>query len=201
MAVYTDKSLVKQELRIAGTSDDTMLDRFVEAASRTWDRITARSREAADYYTLANVTDELLSNAIVNKDGTVVVWPHKAKVNSVTAFAWRSNPLMPWRDVDVSKVIVPQAIRVEAWAGVSAGIRGKVYAKISYSGGLAAAYTGLPADLVEAVTLLAGRFYKEGETGLSDIMGIAEYQTFTYTKAIPVRVKDVAAGYLRTVPW
>jgi hypothetical protein len=53
----------------------------------------------------------------------------------------------------------------------------------------------------EMVAILAARFYREAETGLSDQMGVAEMAQMAYTKAWPVRVTDQMGPYIRRVGW
>jgi hypothetical protein len=72
---------------------------------------------------------------------------------------------------------------------------------LSYTGGLGATLADLPADMVEAVTILAIRFYREAESGLLDQMGMAEMGSFVYTKAWPVRVLELSKHYQRYSGW
>ena len=56
--------------------------------------------------------------------------------------------------------------------------------------------------MVEAVSILAARFYREAETGLSDQMGVAELTTMVYTKAWPIRCEKLMnETYKRRVGW
>jgi hypothetical protein len=55
--------------------------------------------------------------------------------------------------------------------------------------------------MVEAVTILTARFYREAETGLGDAIGIAELSEMVYTKAWPIRVTDLLTVYKRKAGW
>ena len=61
--------------------------------------------------------------------------------------------------------------------------------------------TGLPPDLVELVTLLAARYYREAEGSLSDVIGVAELSTLVYTKAWPIRLVEQMQPFMRKVGW
>jgi hypothetical protein len=73
--------------------------------------------------------------------------------------------------------------------------------QISYTGGYADTFDNLPADLVEAATVLAARYYREAEGGLTDAMGIVEIGQLVYTKALPARVADMLKPFKRKIPW
>lgn len=196
---YTTVAYVKESLHITGSGDDALLQRLVTAASRTLDLLCARSNNATDYFMLEDVVDEMLTGR-ADSQGHLMCWPHKAVVNSVSALAYRRTPIMAWQVVDPTLVMVSKTHTVEAWTGLPRPSAG-YFVKISYNGGFSASPATLPADFVEVATLLAGRYYREAETGMNDAMGIAELGTLTYTKAMPQRVKEMIKNYQRTIPW
>jgi hypothetical protein len=49
--------------------------------------------------------------------------------------------------------------------------------------------------------VLAARFYKEAQGGLTDSVGVAELGMIMYTKALPVRFTEMLTKYLRVQPW
>jgi hypothetical protein len=200
---YTTLEQVKAILGAEKVTHDELLAGFITAASREFDRrCTGVARpEAHDYFTLADVSDQVL-RAQVDVQGCLLCWPRKPVVNSVSALAYRLNPLGSWIEVDPTKFVSFDGILVTAWVNlISQRGNRNLQAKISFNGGFADEPGDLPADLVEAVTVLAVRFYREGETGLTDSIGVAELGTLTYTKALPVRVKETIRQYQRTAPW
>jgi hypothetical protein len=196
---YTTPALVKAALRITEPTDDTLLARLVTAASRAIDRkVTgAPDSDAADYFELGAVADELLLG-IVDQEGSLVCYPHKAAIAAVSALAHRRRPDEDWQTVPPARIEVERN-RVVAWLDL--GDRAFRRVRISYTGGLAATQPELPADLVEAATLLAARFYREDESGLSDSVGVAELGQMMYTKAWPVRLVEMLRPFNRVPPW
>jgi hypothetical protein len=197
---YTTIDYVKQSLHIKEDTDDALLSRLVTAASRTLDLLCGRSNKATDYFTLEDVVGEVLTGR-VSAQGHLLCWPHKAIVNSVSALAYRARPQDSWQIVDPTTIAVSRMITVEAWQTMFYRPQAGYFVQISYNGGYSASAATLPADFVEVATLLAGRYYKEAETGMTDAMGIAELGMLTYTKALPQRVKEMIKNYQRTVPW
>lgn len=197
---YTTLDVTKEAIRADKPKDDGLISRLVTAASRTADRLCGRSARALDYFKLETIANEELTGRTDVK-GRITCWPHKSIVTAVTAIQYRFNPLEEWKSVETSLLTVKNGHEVVAWTSFSAFNRGEVMLKVSYTGGHAADTAGLPADFVEAVTVLAARFYREDESGLTDSVGVAELGTLTYTKSFPVRVKDTFALYTRWMPW
>lgn len=195
---YTTVSLVKREVRAVDTDDDDLFARFVTAASREADSYCARSQKAVDYFKLETVTGEEIQGKVAN-DGSIRCWPRKSLINSVTSFQYRARPTQSWYTLDVSNISIVGGMVV----GFTYLTRRPtpMFVKISYSGGHGALYSDLPANFVENVTVLAARFYKEAEGGLTDSVGIAELGTLTFTKAMPQRVVAGFQNYRRVTPY
>lgn len=197
---YTSPERVKAHLHVTGSADDALLATLVTAASRAIDRKCTQSTapEAANYFTLETVLEELL-RAQVGGDGVLKLWPHKVVVDAVSSLTYRRTPLESWTSVDLDRIMTDGGL-VQAWP--TATLRpGRYYVHLSYTGGYATAVEQLPADLVEAATVLASRYYREATTGLTDALGIAEIGQLVYTKALPVRVVDMLQPFMRKVPW
>lgn len=194
---YTDLSRVKAALGAEEPTDDDILTTCIAAASRAIDRRCAGAIAGDNYFELASVTDEQIKGQ-VDRQGRIVCWPRKPLVVSVSALSARRWPMQTWSDIDLNTLEIDGG-RVVAW--VFNFERGPVQVKLSYSGGLAADVDDLPADLVEAGTVLAVRFYREAKTGLTDSIGVAELGTLLYTKALPLRVIEMLRHFKRTVPW
>lgn len=197
---YTSVARVKAHLRVAVTTDDALLAVLVTAASRAIDRrcTQAAAADVADYFALETAITETLV-AYPDQFGVLHVWPHKPVVASVTALAYRDTPMATWSSIATDRIQVLDAA-VAAWP--TATLLAMPYtAQITYSGGYATTVEGLPADLVEAATVLAARYYREAETGLTDALGIVEIGQLVYTKAIPERVADMLEPFKRRIPW
>lgn len=203
---YTTLAKVKAALGATETADDTLLAAKIDEASRTID--TTLCHADPDYFKAETITGELV-NGIITKDGAIVCWPKKVIVNSVTKFEYRLTPRTPWIEVPIDAVTINNKRQVTAW-GV-AGIRSvPVFVRVNYAGGYGtetwsadptpvATLAGMPADVVDATTVLAVRFYKEEKTGLTDAIGVAELGQMMYTKALPVRVVEMLKPYKRIV--
>ncbi len=194
---YTTMALVKEALHVKENADDALINRLVAAASRAADRICTGSVEAVDYFKQEAVTDEMI-RGIIGLDGKLLCWPRKSRINSVASLSWRTTPMAEWIAVDANRLAVDTP-RIEAYLTVRN--RGEVLVKISYNGGHAATVAALPADFIELVSMIAGRYYREDESGMTDAVGIAELGTINYTKSLPVRVRDMIIPYLRRVRW
>lgn len=195
---YTTVDLVKEALRISESGDDTLLARVVTAASRSVDRYcTGTGFDSDDYFALGTVTHEILSG-YVDLEGRLIVWPRKPLINSVSSMEYRRTPLEAWVLVDSDRIEVSLS-KVTTWVDIND--RKPRAVRLTYVGGLAAEVGGLPADLVEAVTLLAARYYKEAEASLSDAIGVPELGTLMFTKAMPIRVFKLLEPYKRVVGW
>lgn len=189
---YTTLTNVKLAIGGTETTDDTLLGKCITAASRAIDRHCAAAIQSDDYFKLETVTAEL-GEGIVDHAGGMFYRARKPLVAAVTAFAYRLTPGQDWIPLDTTYA---ESYLIRAWPGCEAGY---AFVRVSYSGGLAATADGLPADLVDAATVLAVRMYKETKTGLSDSIGVAELGTLTYTKALPTRVVSQLAAYRRVI--
>lgn len=197
---YTTTARVKAELRIKETTDDTLIADQVTRASRIIDRLCTGAPDSDDYLTLDDVVDEMLTG-LVNANGHILCYPHRVVVNSVASFSYRINPADGWHSVDPAYLSINKARPgVSAWTTMSS-VYETVDVKLSYNGGLAAAVADLPLDVIDLATLLAARLYREGETGLTDQIGMPEFGAGVYTKAFPVRFLETLKSYRRVVPW
>lgn len=195
---YTDLSRVRAALGMEEESnaDDSLLAICITAASRAIDRRCTGVIDSDNYFELAEVAGEEI-RGVVDRQGRIVCWPHKPWVQSVSALEVRRWPIQSWSALNVDTLEIDGGLIV-AWGGFD---RGPARLRLSYTGGLASAIDDLPADLVEAGTVLAVRFYKEARSSLADISGMAELGTLQYTKAIPVRVVEMLRPYKRMAGW
>ncbi len=202
---YTTLAKVKAVLGAEETTDDTLLAAKIDEASRMLD--TTLCHAEADYFKAETVTDEMV-RAIITKDGAIICWPKKVVVTSVTKFEYRLTPRTPWINVDVENVTISNHRQVTAWD--VAGIRSvPVFVRVTYVGGYGTESTagsppvttlsGMPADVVDAATVMAVRLYKEEKGGLTDAIGVAELGQMQYTKALPSRVIEIMKPYKRVV--
>lgn len=196
---YTTLAITKEALRVKEDVDDNLLVRVITAASRAVDKACGGSQQAANYFELETIANEEIKGQM-DVAGKLLCWPHKSIIQAVTALSYRFTPLHGWTTVEVSR-LTTDGRAVTAWTYLNTELRGPCFIRVSYTGGHAALVSDLPEDFVEAVSLLAARFYREAETGLTDSIGVAELGTLTYTKAWPQRARDMLFPYTRRVPW
>lgn len=187
---YTTLVDVKTSLGATTTADDALLTTLITEASRAIDRHCAQAVNSDNYFASQTLTDQV-QRALVSADGYLYCWPLKPLVTGVSALAYRLTPRSAWLDIDASLLEV-YGYMVKAYTG---GWRGNAQAKITYTGGFAT----LPADLENAATLLAVRFYREIKSGVTDSIGLVELGTLQYTKSFPARVIEMLKPYVRQV--
>lgn len=190
---YTDLGRVKDALGADETTDDDQLMRYITAASRAIDRYCAGT-DGADYFAGRAAADELHLNASIDKDGVLRLWPRAPYVSAVTSVSWRESIQDDWTAVED---VFTDGHQVYGMGGLPDSRR--VQAKVTYTGGYGATVNALPADVVEAATMLAVRFYREAKSGLQDIVGVTEIGTLMYTKAWPVRALEMLKPFKRVV--
>jgi hypothetical protein len=200
---YTTLTQVKNEVRIKTSTDDSLLGILITAASRAIDRkCTGQPGPASDnYFQLETIVNEALPGR-ANSRGEVTCYPHKPLIASVAAFAYRADVTQSLNTVDTSRVDMwGNKVTAYPLGNPLVDFPGRCRVQISYTGGLSGSTADLPADLVELCTLLCARFYKEGETGFTDSIGVAELAQMVYTKAWPVRLTEQLQTYIRKEGW
>lgn len=198
---YTTVQAVKDALHGKLSTDDALLGTYVTACSRAIDRKCTGVPDGDNYFRLDTVTDELLYGQADVFGEQILCYPRKPLVTSVQSFSWRINVTQTEYTVDPSR-IEADGPRVTAYpTNLYGEMPNRLRVKISYVGGLSGSAVGLPEDLQNVCTLLAARFYREGETGLSDSIGVAELSQLIYTKAWPVRAMDMIGPFIRRVGW
>lgn len=193
--------IVSQSTTLNPSPDKANVDKLITAASRAIDHYCTGvvDPDATDYFKAETKTDEPIFGRI-DRNGVILCYPHKPIITTVTSFAWKAKISDAWTSVDPS-LISASGPRLEAYPVSPTALNQRIWVKISYTGGLGATTSALPADFQELVTLLAIRFYREGETGVTDAIGVAELSTLVYTKAWPVRVREGLQVYKRTAGW
>ena len=200
---YTTSANVIAALHVKGALDNTLIARLVTAASRTVDRLCTGSMNGDNYFTLADVVNERLSG-VVDVQGNILCWPKKAPVNTVKSISYRESPIGGWNTVDLSsnpdlaEIVGPYSLK--AWTQLNRRPT-RLQLQVSYNGGYADDPAGLPADLVELASLMAGRIYREDEGGLQDAIGIATIGSIQFTKAVPERFEYLLSQFRRSVPY
>jgi hypothetical protein len=190
MADYTTLAVVKRTLGSAESADDVLLAELITQASRAIDRFCAGVN--SDNYFARETLLDVITKGRIASDGVLFCWPPKPIIESISALAYRYSARENWIVLDVSGVeINGYSVSVD---GVNSS--GNVQVRISFTGG----FNPLPDDLINAVTLLTVRFYKEVKTGLSDSIGVAELGMLQYTKALPERLVAMIRPYKRIVP-
>jgi hypothetical protein len=199
---YTTLAKVKAAMHVDQATDDVLLATVVTAASRALDRICTGQADlsASNYFMLETKTNENLIGQ-ANRNREIICFPQKPVVNSVQAFSYRSNITTTEYVVDPTRIDIIGNKVVVYPDGISIDYPRRCKVKISYTGGFSGSTAGLPEDFQEICTLLAVRFYREAETGFSDVIGVAELATKIYTKAWPLRVEYQLDTFIRKQGW
>lgn len=197
---YTTVDLVKESMDGKETTQDLVLAKFVTRASRYLDKLCTSQPDVSNYFMLETIANEELTNGVVDYAGNLTVFPHKPVITSVSAIEYRYSLRDSWTAGNAAWVSCQQSMVV--FEG-SMSPSDRIYTRISYTGGLAAAVADLPPDFVDLATVMTIRLYKEARSGLGDSIGVAELGELIYTKAFPQRVMDMlnTAYYMRTAPW
>lgn len=197
---YTTVTRMKQAMDSKETAQDLILAEYVTRASRILDKLCTSQPNVKDYFKLEEVTDEILTNGVVNYANVLTIYPHKPVIESVSSMAWRLSLREAWRPIDLTYTIVEDGS--VAYEGNIPQVQ-RIYTKISYTGGLGATVEDLPADFIDIATVTAVRLFKEERSGMSDVVGVVELGTLSYQKAWPARVLEMinAGGYARIPPW
>lgn len=197
---YTTLEKVKASMDSQESVQDLILADFITRASRYIDRLCTSEVDVVDYFKAETITDEILTNGVINSWGDLAVFPHKPITSSVSAFAYRMSLKAPWITGNTSWISCQKSIVV--YEG-QLDYTDRIYVKLTYTGGLGADVASLPADLVDLATLMTIRLYKEARSGLGDTIGVAELGTMVYTKAFPTRFLQTlnVGNFMRTAPW
>ena len=197
---YTTRALVKAAMDSTETYQDTVIDWYVTAASRAIDNLCTSQPGVADYFKLEAITDEILTNAVVDSAGILTCFPHKPRIASIESLSYRFSMRDSWQNANLNWAM--SLGEMVKWEGnLPSGSEPLV--KISYTGGLAVTVDALPKSFVDLATMLVVRFFKEARTGYGDSIGVAELGTLKYTEAFPVRlIETLQIGeWTRMSPW
>jgi hypothetical protein len=180
--------------------DDTVIAEAITAASRAIDReVTGDNTTDSDNYFMQETKTLVATGpALINREGDLYVWMRKPVIQTVTALRYRKRGDQDWIDAPINK-ITTAGYFATYWNGALA--MGPVMCQASYTGGFSSTPAGLPNDLQRAAAILAARYFKEGKTGLGDVIGVAELGTVQYTKAIPLEVLRIISPYTRPIAW
>lgn len=177
---------------------DAILADYITRASRLVDRLCTGVPGVSDYFLAEDIAGEIVTNGVINYKGDISLYPHKPVITAVTALSYRYRLSQPWTAADITRVsLETDTVRAE----LNLLYAENIYVMLSYTGGLGKTLEDLPADFVDAATVLAVRLYKEARSGLGDSIGVAELGTLTYTKAFPLRVQETLENYARIAPW
>jgi hypothetical protein len=166
----------------------TIVSNYVSPASRWFDSVTF-NQSGFGYET---VTEK--KSAYIGTDGFITIPLSKPMVdiNDVMDVTFQSTPLDPIDSLDISKAWIEDNYFLNI-ATPRTYYRKTGQATVVYSGG----YNPVPDDIVQAVTVMAARFYKERDSGYSDVIASTETGVMQYQKAMPADVKMVVDKYRR----
>lgn len=197
---YTTLQRVKDYMDSQEVVKDTILEYMVTTASRYVDRLCTSQSNVADYFKAESITNEIVTNGVIDFAGRLWVYPHKPIINSVTAMSYRYHLGDADQAVDLTKILLqPETVMFEGFLTYQE----MIYVKISYNGGMATSPEDLPDDLQDLAAIMAVRLYKEARSGLGDVIGVQQLGMLVYTKAFAQRIIDTVnvGGFARIAPW
>lgn len=161
---------------------------YVSAASRWFDSVTYYPNG----YAYETVTDK--KTAYINNFGYITVPLSKplVDINDVVDVTFRPSPMDDVDELDISRAWIEDNYFLSI-ATSKPYYRKSGQATVVYSGG----YNTVPDDIVQAVTVMAARMYKERDSGYSDVIGSAEMGIMQYKKAAPADVQVIINKYRR----
>jgi hypothetical protein len=161
---------------------------YPSAASRWFDTVTYNQTG----FGYESVTDK--KTAYLDNDGVITVSLSKPIVNmaNVVSATFQSRVWDTPDTLDLTKAWIEDKYFLKI-ASVNAYTKRSGFAVVTYSGG----YNPVPDDIVQAVTVMAARFYKERDSGYSDVIASTETGVMQYQKAMPADVKMVVDKYRR----
>lgn len=166
----------------------TLVANYIGAASRWFDSVSYNKLGFA--YEAVTETKQ----AYIDNDGYIVVPLSKpiVQIQNVTGVTFQPTPLDPVDTLNVSQAWIEDNYFLKI-APINSYSRRNGQAVVMYSGG----YNPVPDDIVQAVTVMAARFYKERDSGYSDVIGSTETGIMQYQKAMPADVKVIVEKYRR----
>jgi hypothetical protein len=204
MADYCVLARVKQEMHVkssGSTVDDALLNSCITAASRAIDRYCTGTVEGDNYFASGSVTGEILAGQVDYLGTNILCYPHKPLITSVQSFTYQENITKTAYSVASGRIQIDGYAIIAYPVTMSVDYPARVRVTISYVGGLGTSGSTMPDDLMECCALLAIRFYREAETGVTDQIGVAELSQLVYTKAWPARVLHQLEDYKRAHAW
>lgn len=185
---FNVSALTKNHALGAPVVNATAVVPYPSAASRWFDTITY-NQSGVGYEA---ITDK--KTAYIDNDGFITIPLSKpiVKIEDVQSISFQSSPLEPVDTLDISKAWIEDNYFLIV-AAQRTYLRKNGMANVTYSGG----FNPVPDDIVQAVTVMAARFYKERDSGYSDVIASTETGVLQYQKAMPADVKMVVDKYRR----
>lgn len=169
--------------------DGTILDVYVSQTSRWFDSVTY-TPSGFGYESVTETRDGYFNIS----RGTIMVPLSKPLValSDITSVTYQSDVFSQADSLDLTKAWVKDNYFLEIAAPSNYGSRQGLIT-VSYSSG----YQTIPDDITLACTMMAARFYKERDSGYSDVVGTAETGILQYKKAMPADVAAIVERYRR----
>lgn len=169
----------------------TAITKVLASASRSVDDLT--------YYSNVGFNQETITENIrgfVRNDGSILIPAKKPIVQSVSSLTLQNTPMdtpvsVPVGNLDINGYNVTAYLLNTSFAPCSGSREVKV--ALSYVGG----FTTIPDDIVRSAIVLAARFYKEKDSGFSDVIGNADLGIMQYKKSAPAEVMAMLKNYIR----
>lgn len=166
----------------------TQLNDFIGPASRFVDNVT--NYDVGLGYESITETKE----AYINRQGLISVPLSKPVVilSDVISATFQPTPLDTPDTLNLTQAWIKDKYFLQAVQPNNYSVRSGLV-NVQYSGG----FKTIPDDIVQATTAMVARFYKEKDSGYSDVIGMTDTGIMSYKKAMPADVAKILQNYKR----
>jgi len=188
--VLSITALVNSHVINAPVINITQLNDFIAPASRWFDSVC--NTPAGFGYESVTETKE----AVINSNGYISVPLSKPTVviADISSAMFQQTPMDTVDAMILSQGWIIDDFFFDVMPSNNYTVK-RGMMTVTYMGG----FNPIPQDIVQAVTVMAARFYKEKDSGYSDVIGTVDGGIMTYKKAMPSDVNAVVTAYTRWV--
>lgn len=189
-AIIGISALTKNHISGAPVINVNIVNDFISPASRWFDNVTNNDAGYA-YETWLDSKE-----AYIDNKGYIVAPLDKplVAIGDVISATFQCTPMDPIDTLNIAYARIKADHFLQVVAQNSYSENSGVIT-VNYKGG----FSPIPDDIVQAVTVMACRFYKERDSGYSDVIGSSDTGILEYKKAMPADVKIVVDNYRRCV--
>lgn len=172
----------------------TAINKVLASASRMVDSIT--------YYENVGFNQETLTETsigYVQSDGSIYFTAKKPTVQSISSITVKNTAIdtpvsISTGNWDIDGYTVNAYVQNSEY--VPPMLSKQVCVTMNYTGG----YSSLPDAIVRAAVVFAARFFKEKDSGFSDMIGNTDLGIMQYKKGVPAEVQALIKPYIRVTP-